>query len=263
MQNSGPTGSSGPCVQPRAQLLPAPLVHSDLAPAAAPAAADEDRSAPVVETVLGESERFLDAQPGAPQHDDHRSHAPAVPVIGRVAHDRHDLVDRGRVRWIATRPPGRGGATRGTPRRSRTACQDRIPPPEGPVSAVAQASTLVPTAHRPQRAMVYKNEAYQSLSANGHERDAESHFGVAFRVRSSGSETATDGGGSEGEGTNRVGRRASAPSGTACARPRLVWTGVLAAPRASFGCGRRRWTPRDPAGRGRAPLHPRYRSQGT
>jgi hypothetical protein len=52
--------------------------------------ADQDRSAPVVEVVLGERERLLNAQPGAPQDDDHRSHAPAVTVIGRVAHDRHD-----------------------------------------------------------------------------------------------------------------------------------------------------------------------------
>jgi hypothetical protein len=51
----------------------------------------------VVEVVLGERERFLDAQAGAPEDDDHRSHAPAVPVIGRVAHDGHDLLDRRRV----------------------------------------------------------------------------------------------------------------------------------------------------------------------
>jgi hypothetical protein len=55
----------------------------------------------VVEVVLGERERLLDAQPGAPQDDDHRSHAPAVTVIGRVAHDRHDLVDGGRVGRVA------------------------------------------------------------------------------------------------------------------------------------------------------------------
>ena len=82
-QNSGPTGSSSARAQPRPQLLPAPLVHPDLAPAAALAVADQDRSAPVVEVVLGERERLLDAQPGAPEDDDHRSHAPAVTVIGR------------------------------------------------------------------------------------------------------------------------------------------------------------------------------------
>jgi hypothetical protein len=45
--------------------------------------------------MLGERQRFPDAQDGAPQHDDHRSHTPAVPVIGCVAHDRHDLVHVG------------------------------------------------------------------------------------------------------------------------------------------------------------------------
>src|SRR4051794_13731713 len=38
-------------VQPRPQLLPAPVVHADLAPAAALALAHEDRSAPLVEVV--------------------------------------------------------------------------------------------------------------------------------------------------------------------------------------------------------------------
>jgi hypothetical protein len=55
----------------------------------------------VVKGVLGEGERLLDAQAGAPEDDDHRSHAPAVAVAGRVAHDRDDLVDGGRVRWVA------------------------------------------------------------------------------------------------------------------------------------------------------------------
>jgi hypothetical protein len=42
--------------------------------------------------VLGERERLLDAQPGTPQHDDHRPQHVAVKVIGRVTQDRHDLV---------------------------------------------------------------------------------------------------------------------------------------------------------------------------
>jgi hypothetical protein len=46
------------------------------------AVANQQRSAAVVEIVLGERERFLDAEPGAPQHDDHRAHAPAVTVFG-------------------------------------------------------------------------------------------------------------------------------------------------------------------------------------
>src|SRR5215211_2395013 len=101
MQKSGPGRELGPCVQPRAELFPAPLVHADFASAATLAAADQDRSAPVVEVVLCERECFLDAQAGGPEDDDHRSHAPAVTVVGAVAHDRHDLVDHGRVGGIA------------------------------------------------------------------------------------------------------------------------------------------------------------------
>jgi hypothetical protein len=47
--------------------------------------------------MLGQLKCFLDAQARAPQHDDHRSHARAVTVIGSVTHSRHDLVDRWRV----------------------------------------------------------------------------------------------------------------------------------------------------------------------
>src|SRR3954463_320846 len=100
MQNSGPTRRSRRGL-PRLPFPPPPLVHPAPAPPAALAVADQDRSAPVVEVVLGERERLLNAQPGAPEDNDHRSHAPAVAVIGGLAHDRHDLVDRGRVRWVA------------------------------------------------------------------------------------------------------------------------------------------------------------------
>jgi hypothetical protein len=99
------------CGQPRAELFPAPRVHADLAPTAALAVADEQRPAARVEVVLGERERLLDAEPGAPQDDDRRSHAPAVAVIGRVAHDRHDLLHRRWVRrvthsFVVRRTPG-------------------------------------------------------------------------------------------------------------------------------------------------------------
>jgi len=62
--------------------------------------ANEQRTAPLVEGVLGERERFLDPEPGTPQHDDHRAQPPAVTIVGRVAHDRHDLIDSGRVGWV-------------------------------------------------------------------------------------------------------------------------------------------------------------------
>jgi hypothetical protein len=58
---------------------------------------DQDRPAPVFELVFGKCERLLDAQAAAPQDDDHRWHAPAVPIVGGVTHDGDDLVHRGRV----------------------------------------------------------------------------------------------------------------------------------------------------------------------
>jgi hypothetical protein len=54
--------------QPLLQLVPGPVVHADLAAAAALAAADEHCAAAGVEVSLGERERFVDAQPGAPEH---------------------------------------------------------------------------------------------------------------------------------------------------------------------------------------------------
>jgi hypothetical protein len=54
------------CV-PRPQLLPGPLVHADLAPAAALAAADEQRAAAAVEVRLAERESLVDSQSGSPE----------------------------------------------------------------------------------------------------------------------------------------------------------------------------------------------------
>jgi hypothetical protein len=78
-------------------VLPAPFVHADLASPPALSVANQDRSAPRVEVVLGERERLLDAQPGTPQHNDHRPQPPAVTVISGVAHHRDDLLHR---RWV-------------------------------------------------------------------------------------------------------------------------------------------------------------------
>jgi hypothetical protein len=47
-------------------LLPGAIVHADFAAAAALAAADEDCAAAAVEVSLGERERFVDEQSGAP-----------------------------------------------------------------------------------------------------------------------------------------------------------------------------------------------------
>jgi hypothetical protein len=80
MQNSGPTGSSARAPSHGAHVFPAPLVHADLAPPAALAAANQQRTARRVEVVFGERERLLDAQPGAPEHDDHRAQPSPVTV---------------------------------------------------------------------------------------------------------------------------------------------------------------------------------------
>jgi hypothetical protein len=76
-----PDRKLGPHDQPGTQLLPAALVHADLPPAATLAVAHEHRSATPVEVVLGESERLLDTQPGAPQHHGDRAQPEAVAVM--------------------------------------------------------------------------------------------------------------------------------------------------------------------------------------
>jgi hypothetical protein len=69
-QNGCPTGNLDSGGQPRSKLLPPPRVHADLGPPAALAAAHEQRPTPRVKVALAESERLLDAQPAAPEHDD-------------------------------------------------------------------------------------------------------------------------------------------------------------------------------------------------
>jgi hypothetical protein len=96
-------------LEPRLQLLEAPVVHAALAAVDALAASHKDRAAP--RTDLGQIERLLDPQPGAPQQDNHRSHATAVTVFGGVSHDRHDLLHLRRVGrvphpLVARRPAG-------------------------------------------------------------------------------------------------------------------------------------------------------------
>src|SRR5512133_1086801 len=59
--------------EPRSQLLPTPGVHPDLAAPAALAVAHHQRPARGVQVALAERERFLNAQPAAPQHDDQRA----------------------------------------------------------------------------------------------------------------------------------------------------------------------------------------------
>jgi hypothetical protein len=59
-----------PQLEPRAQFLPRPRIHADLAAASALAAADEQRAAAVIEIGFGEAERLLDAEPRALEDHD-------------------------------------------------------------------------------------------------------------------------------------------------------------------------------------------------
>src|SRR4051794_9902501 len=64
--------------QPRLELLKAPVVHPDLASAAALAAPHEHRPTSRIEVELVQIERFLDTQSRAPKHHDQAAGAVAV-----------------------------------------------------------------------------------------------------------------------------------------------------------------------------------------
>jgi hypothetical protein len=88
--------------QPLVELFPGPVVHADFAAAAALAAADEHCAAAGVEVSLCERERFVNAQPGAPENDDQAAHPQAVRRGASLAHDGDDLLDGGWIGGIAT-----------------------------------------------------------------------------------------------------------------------------------------------------------------
>jgi hypothetical protein len=99
-QNSGPTGSSTRTSSHCCSCSQAPIVHADFAAAAALAAADEDCAAAGVEVSLAERERFVDAQAGAPQHDDQSARPQAVRRRASLSHDGDDLFDLRRIGGI-------------------------------------------------------------------------------------------------------------------------------------------------------------------
>ena len=82
-------------------MLPSPVVHAGLASLAALAAADEQRSSPLVEVGFGECERFVKAQTGPPQDHDETAEPLAVRRVAGGAHDGDDLLDLGRVGGVA------------------------------------------------------------------------------------------------------------------------------------------------------------------
>jgi hypothetical protein len=99
MHSSGPTGRSTRG-EPRLEVLPAPVVHADLA-AAALAATHEQRAATRVKVRFAERESLVDAQARAPQHDDEGAQSCSVHAGAGVSHHGDDLGDRGRVGRVA------------------------------------------------------------------------------------------------------------------------------------------------------------------
>jgi hypothetical protein len=88
-------------IDPTLQVLPGPLVHTDLAPAPALAAAHEQGPATVVEVRLVERERLVDPKPRSPQHDDQTTQPASVAPVTCRAHDRDDLLHGRRIGRIA------------------------------------------------------------------------------------------------------------------------------------------------------------------
>ena len=77
--------------------------------------AHEQRPPWRIEVVLAKRDRLLDAEPGAPKHDDQRPQASAVAIVGSAAHHRDDLLDGRRVGGIEL-PLVAGQARRGARR---------------------------------------------------------------------------------------------------------------------------------------------------
>jgi hypothetical protein len=74
---------------------------SERAAAAALAAPHKQRPAARIQVGLRERERLMDAQPGAPQNDDQAAEQEPVHAVAGTPHDRHDLLNRRRVRGVA------------------------------------------------------------------------------------------------------------------------------------------------------------------
>ena len=83
--------------RPVGQGRPCPGVDPDLATPVTLPVPDEQAPSPLVEVGLGEREGLVDPNARAPQHNDQTPHPPAVTAISGLAHDRDDLVDRGRI----------------------------------------------------------------------------------------------------------------------------------------------------------------------
>src|SRR5215218_11076614 len=96
-----PNGHLQAQLEPRLQLFPSPCVHTDLAAPAALATADQQGATAVIEIGLSEGERFLDAQPGAPQDHDEPAQPAAVRIVAGGAHHGDDFFYLRRIGRIA------------------------------------------------------------------------------------------------------------------------------------------------------------------
>jgi hypothetical protein len=64
-------------------------------------AMSQGSSAAIEVDLAQQRECFVDANTGAPQHDDQPAQPPAVQTVAGDAHDRDDLLDGRRIGWIA------------------------------------------------------------------------------------------------------------------------------------------------------------------
>jgi hypothetical protein len=85
----------------KAEAAPSPTRPSHLASAPALAAPDQQRSPSRIEIGLAEPEGLVDAQAGAPKHDDQSAQPRSVQAVSGVTHHRDDLLDGRRIGWIA------------------------------------------------------------------------------------------------------------------------------------------------------------------
>ena len=74
-----------------------PRVHPHLTTSITFPMADQQTASALVQVGLSEHERLMDPQTGSPQHNNQTPHPPPVTAVSGLAHDRNDLVNRGRI----------------------------------------------------------------------------------------------------------------------------------------------------------------------
>jgi hypothetical protein len=147
-------------VEPGRELLPGPVVHADLAAAAALAAPHQHGAATMIEVALGKRQRLLVARRARGSRSARA--AAGVGVIACGVHDGDDLLDRGRlgrvaqalvVRRSASMKPGTVAGERRRPARSSNG-SDMVPPQASSTSRASELTTASSTKQKPSRPMV-------------------------------------------------------------------------------------------------------------